>query len=103
MITEEKLLEVLPHGSGIDCKWEIEENSKSFLAKNSYHLMDENGFYCGYIDFSLRIPKDNPYDFKLMFHTNSTGRRKVRDNMLRQYLDDTITYSFLDYKIKENK
>ena len=56
VIPEEELLELLPSGSGIDCNWEItEHNNGNVTAKNSYHSMDGNGSYDGYMPFTVRI------------------------------------------------
>ena len=102
-VTEDLLLDKLPHGSGIDCDWKITENKGYFKCENSYHLMNDNGYYVGYIDFSVVISKSKPYDFKLHFHTNSNGRRMIEQNDLRSYLDDTIAYSLESLWIKETQ
>jgi hypothetical protein len=50
------LHEILPHGSGIDCEWEIEEvYTESFKCYNYFHVMDGNGYYCGYIPFQCTV------------------------------------------------
>jgi hypothetical protein len=95
-INEETVLEMLPHGSGIDCKWEVEEFKPSILCKNSYHVMDENGYYDGYIDFSVRIPKHEPLDFEVHFATSS-GRTHAKDLGLVEYLEDTIFWSIKNW------
>ncbi len=55
----EDFVENLPHGSGINCEWagHMPDNGKYVYFRNSYHCMDENGFYDGYQDFTFRIPK----------------------------------------------
>lgn len=46
----------LPHGSGIDCNWEWIECEGEYIAfYNSWHAMDSNGFYCGYVPFEVII------------------------------------------------
>lgn len=56
IITEEKLLELLPTGNGINSDWEITEHKNgNVTAKNSFHAMDEAGFYDGYMPFTVRI------------------------------------------------
>ena len=52
------LLDTLPHGSGIDCKWDFDYTDKGIFASNSYHRMNENGYYCGYIAFTIKIKAD---------------------------------------------
>jgi hypothetical protein len=52
----EELVVVLPHGSGIDCDWTIEHTyALRFTCNNSFHAMDNNGFYCGYVDFQVTL------------------------------------------------
>jgi hypothetical protein len=53
---EEEIKSLLPHGSGIDCIWHVNHvKDLVFDCHNSYHAMDQNGFYCGYVDFIVRI------------------------------------------------
>ena len=46
------LLDVLPHGSGIDGDWSFDYTDKRIYVSNSYHRMDGYGYYCGWIDFT---------------------------------------------------
>jgi len=90
--TKSRLYQSLPHGSGIDLDWYIEETRKSFRCYNGYHCMDENGFYEGWADFVLIVPKANPLEFKLQFR----GRRSqylARKHMLRDYLEDAFLFA----------
>jgi len=63
------------HGSGIDCDWYINENKSNIILSNSIHCMDDNGYYEGYMDFSVRIDKLTAKVKRIMFHTNSFYRR----------------------------
>lgn len=54
-LTEDQLTELLPHGSGIDCKWTFASIRDGIDCFNSFHMMDENGGYCGYADFRVRL------------------------------------------------
>ena len=85
------LLGVLPHGSGIDCKWNIDLQSLYIICNNSYHRMNENGCYCGYIDFSVRI-KTNYRDIfgKIIF---SIVGKFGRHQDLKDYLYEIIGYA----------
>lgn len=85
----------LPHGSGIDCKWEIEDMGKYFKCLNSFHCMNEHGMYCGYADFTLIIPKKNPLEFRLHFNGKDSAYLNER-YMLRDYLEDTFHYAIDD-------
>lgn len=56
-IDGDKLKDCLPHGSGIDGDWTIEVSEDGLSAEcyNSFHRMNENGYYCGWIDFRAII------------------------------------------------
>jgi len=89
--TKARLYQCLPHGSGINGDWYIEETRRSFRCYNGYHCMDENGMYDGWADFVLIVPKSSPIEFKLQFR----GRRSqylARKYMLRDYLEDEFHY-----------
>lgn len=88
---EEHLMEILPHGSGIDCDWEFsEQKDGKLVCKNSYHVMNDAGYYMGFIDFSIRFHRNRPGNFILQFHTNKTGYWWIERTNLRTYLDDTL-------------
>ena len=55
----EDFVDNLPHGSGINCDWagHMSDSGKYVYFRNSYHAMNEYGFYDGYQDFTVRIPK----------------------------------------------
>lgn len=56
VIPEEELIVLLPSGSGIDSEWEITEHKNgNVTARNSFHSMDGNGSYDGYMPFTVRI------------------------------------------------
>lgn len=83
--TSLQLANKLPHGSGIDGDWFIEEKKGKLYAYNSYHVMNDYGFYAGWQDFYLVVPKNNFNNFKLHFQGNQYLAQKY---MLRQYLED---------------
>ena len=48
----------LPHGSGVDADWsiiEVDEVNKTTTLKNSYHAMNQNGMYVGWVDFTFKF------------------------------------------------
>lgn len=48
----------LPSGSGIDSGCKVDEEKSGLghlLITSSYHCMDENGSYCGWVDFEVRV------------------------------------------------
>ena len=53
---QDELNQLLPHGAGIDQNWVIEHSgSTEYMCYNSYHAMDGNGHYCGWVDFEVTI------------------------------------------------
>jgi hypothetical protein len=85
----EKLNDTLPHGSGIDCDWcfTFQKNGK-IRCSNSWHKMNDNGFYCGFTDFY----------FTLMFADrriilSPVKMAKGERYGVREYLNDMF-YSF---------
>ena len=96
---EDLLLENLPHGSGVDCKWEFDwlANGK-LVAKNAFHCMNDAGYYEGFADFSVKFnkPREDLSVFDLAFH-GDVAQRLAQKHMLRDYLDETIHYSVVQY------
>lgn len=89
---EDYLLEVLPHGSGIDCKWQFDyQQNGKITCVNAFHCLDANGYYCGYADFTLTVDLDKPADFRLVFNGRDS-QRLARNHMLKDYLRDTFHY-----------
>lgn len=80
------LLAYANHGSGIDCDWHISESKRNIIMSNSIHCMDDNGYYEGFMDFSILINKKDVNDIKVKFNTNSFYRRKYADGW-REYLN----------------
>lgn len=82
----ETLLNTLPHGSGIDYDWTIEEKKGKIICHNAWHYMNEQGFYDGILPFRIVITKD---DINLHFEgLNGDGWYRVRKGYIRQYLED---------------
>jgi len=91
--SEAAIIENLPHGSGIDASWDIQVNTAGkIVAYNSYHVMDEYGYYVGWADFSIRWTPGDAVNFRLMFHGANAQYLNWR-YLLREYLEDTIAYS----------
>lgn len=78
---ETLLDDTLPHGSGIDAKWVYTWHVNKVSAVNSFHRMDENGYYCGWSDFILYI---NLMDFSIKL---TRGHEQING-----YLFDTLSY-----------
>ena len=84
-MTKEQLLEALPHGSGIDGDWEIENDGDAWVCRNAYHMMNASGMYVSWKPFEVWIPKDAPLDFDLQLADEDGG--------LWEYLCDTIFWA----------
>ena len=86
-----QLIDKLPHGSGLDSDWRINyEKSQPDRIQlyTSYHAMDENGFYDGWIDFTLTITPS----LLSGFHLNISGVfGKYQD--IKEYLYDILNYA----------
>ena len=87
-IVENNLLELLPHGSGIDCKWDFVwlKNGK-LICKNSYHCMTEEGYYDGFADFSIKFDVSKSlHSFDLSFN-GKFAQYQNNKYVLREYLE----------------
>ena len=90
MKTLDELEKVLPHGSGIDYNWELEERGKYIYAENAFHYMNEEGFYDGVLPFTIKFYRDGVTKFDLHFHVNGVGRYRVNKGSVREYIENTI-------------
>ena len=116
---------VLPHGSGIDCDWRVmgtgfenyysqgkigKDNSKYVYFNNSYHCMDENGYYDGYQDFSVRMDKtmffamiDAACHADTYMHEESKRNMQERVRVLADILSETFVLQFTNGQYKSEK
>ena len=96
-----KMIDLLPHGSGIDCDWEydVPETSNTVRLSNSFHCMNENGMYDGYADFTLIVDVkptvSHLYGFRLQFNGRESQRLNYKYG-LREYLEDTLGWALAD-------
>jgi hypothetical protein len=83
------------HGSGIDRDWKLSQSKNYLNLHNSFHCMDEQGFYCGWQDFTVKLPLNGLVnDFKLIF--NGTQYLGIKHG-LKEYLYDIISQVIWDY------
>ncbi len=89
--TLEQLILLLPHGSGIDSDWyQLDTDPKKCLKfSNSYHVMNENGYYDGWIDFTATIKPSLVFEMDLII-TGKFGNRQD----LKLYLEDILYDGF---------
>jgi hypothetical protein len=85
----------LPHGSGFDmgCRIDLERsNAKAIYIDTSYHHMNEDGYYTGWSDHTLKvIPTFDGFDFTI------SGRNRAG---IKDYLGD-VFYTALAIEIVE--
>ena len=91
----EQLLDILPHGSGINFDYEIEQKGKRIYIRNAWDYMDENGFYDDVFPFVVCYENGR---FKYLHFTGCTRiqYRKIEYAGLRDYLE----YAFCDIENK---
>ena len=89
------LINVIPHGSGIDYDWEFSvESGDTVLAKNGWHYMNQNGYYVGCIDFSIRLHTDGTFDRPEMPNPEQFAHTELaRDIAICYYEKDDVTYN----------
>jgi hypothetical protein len=77
-----QIADMLPHGAGIDYLWYLSihkyNGDKYITCQNSYHAMDESGFYCHIYDFKAKY-KINSLPVKKCDICNGAGFRLVSD------------------------
>jgi hypothetical protein len=88
----EKLENILPHGSGINCDWEFTEyKNKAVKCINYWHYMDENGFYDGFYKFSFNVSQiDSGYYFENLRFPES---KRVGLWGMVEYISETVHYA----------
>ena len=98
-LTKEKLLEILPHGAGIDATWRFEETDNKIIASNKFHLMNDNGYYIGWVPFTAEIDPHAPHKMELEIDPSGFDEEEIGD--LEDYLDETIYDSISSYIEKQ--
>ncbi len=71
---EDLLLDVLPHGSGLDTEWEFEWYHNGHLDCNIYyHAMNHNGYYVKYYPVKIKLWRAKDGKLKYKLYCTSTG------------------------------
>ena len=106
----ESFVNELPHGSGIDCTWGGYVKGNYVYFHNSYHCMNEGGFYDGYQDFRIRIDKSDFYRMlnaaRNMNHYKfepSRQREIKRLDVMLGYIRDEFVLQFTGGQYKADK
>lgn len=100
----ESIFDILPHGSGFNYDWSIEKDTDwvnrkfCYYLYSTYQVMNENGFYCGSIDFKIGIScwdaKNWVDDFEIVQWSDNVDDDEVDIDSLHQYIEETITNCF---------
>lgn len=84
--TIDELIKQLPHGSGIDSSWIIAlTRSDVLFFSNSFHAMNEQGGYEGWIDFTVKVSPSLQFGANIKI-TGTFGKRQE----IKEYLYDMI-------------
>ena len=87
----EELIKLLPSGSGIDNgnKFDYSDsNDNKLIINSSFHRMDENGYYDGWIDYQVIIKASLKYGFDLCIKGKFCKHQDIKD-----YLSELYQYS----------
>lgn len=89
-----ELLYALPHGSGIDGEWELDDSStlNRLVFTCSYHHMNDGGMYDGWTDFSVVLtPTFDGFSLRIF------GKFPRRYADTRDYLAEVLYHAFHRY------
>jgi hypothetical protein len=106
----DKVHNLLPHGSGIDDTWQWTKDTKYTIRfDNSFHCMNEDGFYTHWVDFGVVLticqkyvlnPLKGPSEGMTQI-VNKPGDIlldiKCRNNELKDYLYDSHLSDGIDF------
>ena len=87
--TIEKIIDNLPHGSGIDGKTEFDyenSNEERLRIYSEYHYMNENGYNDGWVNFTITIKPSLLFGYDMKIAGNFGKYADVKD-----YLYDTFS------------
>jgi len=97
--TLDKVIGFLPSGSGLDAYTKVDfEMPKidKIVLDSSFHVMDENGYYDGWIDFKVVIRPSMLNDFNIDIIGKFTNRKnciKKDCSDIKEYLQDIFSES----------
>ena len=82
-----------PSGSGIDNgnKFDFSSKRDKLVINSSFHVMDENGFYCGWIDYTVTVKACLMHGFSIDIKGKFGKRQEIKD----------ILYDLYSYALRE--
>ena len=87
-----KMIDSLPHGSGIDGKTEIDldkSTGEKIIITSEFHCMNDGGYYDGWINFKLVLTGSLRFGFNLAITGNFGKYQDIKD-----YLHETFSFAF---------
>lgn len=96
--------ENLSHGSGIDCDWTgyTTKNGDYVYITNSYHCMDDVGYYDGYQDFSIVILKTDFLRLVDFYNKYSVYQHVPSKNGYKDLFNAVLEMIRCDFKLQFN-
>jgi hypothetical protein len=84
----------LPHGSGIDRGGKIDldrSNDSKIVITFGYHAMDENGYYCGWYDYTAVIkPAFDGITIRIMGSNTKNDAREYLYQLFYEVLNEDV-------------
>ena len=84
------IIKILPHGSGINYDYEIEQNGKRIYIRNAWDYMDESGLYSDIFPFVVCF-ENGSFKYLHFVGCTRTQYRKIEYAGLRDYLETLFT------------
>jgi len=100
------LIEKMPSGSGIDCDYSWTKSNGKLILHNSFHNMNDGGYYDGYSEFKVHLILKDDGEWildKIRFAksiTDPSTYRKYSNYILLDYLYDTYIWNIEERNLK---
>ncbi len=83
--TLKELVNMLPHGSGIDDEYTYSVSKNKIVLSNAYHVMSENGYYVGWVHFNVVITPSLAFGYDLKITGNFGKNQHLKDYLYDVY------------------
>jgi hypothetical protein len=85
----DRYINSLSHGSGIDGEYTVElKKNGNMVIYCSFHAMDGNGYYDGWIDYSVTVVPSLEEDFVPRITGNFGKYQDIKEYLYEVYYDD---------------
>lgn len=93
------LATALPHGSGINGKWEITDMRSYVRAEGTFSPMNDQGYHLAEAPFTIIIRGTPRGTLGFKLHFNGEWSQYMNQRyMLRDYLEDSISQALSEFK-----